>query len=245
VLPVASLIRQPINNAMLPSLSTEFAAGRLDRVHRLLVNGSSAATLILVPVAGSLFVLAPDIVALIYTEQYMAAVPAMRMYLVLIMMQSLAVGYAMPILDLGKLAVRVNAFGLVVSIGCSLAGAWWFGLAGAALGSIVAFALSEVINMGAIAKLLGKSFRDMLPLRLMLITAASAGAGLAATLLVDASVSGSAWHTLALKLGLYGSIVAGVFVLGGGVTEIRRARGKGEGGALRGAPARTTQQEGA
>lgn len=224
VLPVASLIRQPINNAMLPSLSTAFAAGRMDTVQRLLINGSSAATLILMPIAGTLFVLAPEIVALVYTDQYMPAVPAMRIYLVLIMMQSFAIGYAMPILDLGKVAVRINALGLAISVGFSLAGAWCFGLAGAALGSVVAFAVSETSNMRVIARLLGTSFWNMLPLRLMLITGASAGSGLLVALLVDTGAWGGLWQVVALKLALYGSVVLAVFAVAGGMGEVRRAR---------------------
>lgn len=243
VLPVASLIRQPINSAMLSSLGTEFAAGRTEAVRRLLLNGSSAATLILVPLAGTLFVLAPDIVALVYTEQYLAAVPVMRVYLVLIMMQSVAIGYAMPVLDLGKTAVRVNFLGLLVSVGCGLAGVWCFGLAGGALGSVVAFALSEFVNMKAIARLLGLPLRQLLPLRLLAVTAAASGVGLSVAMLVDAGDAAHGWQAVALRLGLYGSTAAGAFLLAGGIGEIREARGHADDPVGSGASVLGTRRE--
>lgn len=224
VLPVASLIRQPINNTMLPRLSIEFAAGNLASVQRLLVKGSSAATLILVPLAGLLFVLAPDIIALVYTERYLAAVPVMRAYLVVIGLQSLAIGYAMPILDMGKTAVVVNAAGLLVAFGGSLAGAWYFGLAGAAAGSVVAFLLSEAWNTHAIARRLGKPLVEMLPLRLLLITASAAVAGLLVVLPYGNGHGSSAWAAIFVKFAMYGATVIAVFATAGGIGELRRTR---------------------
>lgn len=225
VLPVATLIRQPINSAMLPRLSAAFASGSHTEVHRLLLKASCAATLLLVPIAGTLFVLAPEIVELVYTAQYLAAVPVMRAYLVLIMMQSFAIGYAMPILNLGKLAVRINAAGLVVSVATSLAGAWCFGLAGAALGSVVAFALCEAVNLHVIARLLGTSISDMFPLRLVLITAGAAAIGLLATSFYPTAGGGDLWLGIGLKLALYGAVGAAVFTTAGGLAEVQRIRG--------------------
>lgn len=226
VLPVGSLIRQPINSAMLPRLSAAFAAGRRAEVHRLLLKGSSAATLLLVPISATLFALAPEIVELVYTVQYLPAVPVMRAYLVLIMMQSFAIGYAMPMLDLGKLSVRINAAGLAASVCASLVGAWCFGLVGAALGSVVAFALSESLNLHVIAKQLGRSFGEMFPLRLLFITAGAVGTGLLATMFYGAARDSGLWLGICLKLGIFGGIVAAVFVTAGGLAEIQRVRNR-------------------
>lgn len=225
VLPVAALIRQPINSAMLPRLSTEFAAGNHAGVQELLVKGSSAAMLVLVPLAGILFVLAPDIVALVYTDRYLSAVPVMRTYLAVIAMQSLAIGYAMPILDMGKTALIVNATGLLLSCSISLAAARYFGLAGAAAGSAMAFLVCEAWNTHAISRLLGRPVREMLPMRLMLITTGATVAGLVVTLAYATGSGSGPWTAIPAKLALYASILLSVFATAGGIKEARRARG--------------------
>lgn len=222
VLPVATLIRQPINSAMLPHLNRAFADGARADAHALLLKGSGAATLLLAPLAGALFLLAPEIVALVYTERYLAAVPVMRMYLVLVVLQSVAVGFAMPALDMGRLALRINLAGLVSSVALGLAGVRWFGLAGAALGSVTAFLLCELANARAVGKLLGQPWRAMFPLRLAgRVLVACVAAMVVAGWCAPAFGAGP-WPTLGGKLGVYAIVALALFAACGGLMELRR-----------------------
>ncbi|WP_314441587.1 lipopolysaccharide biosynthesis protein [Massilia timonae] len=222
VLPVASLIRQPINSAMLPHLNRAFAGGARAEVHALLLKGSGAATLLLAPLAGALFLLAPEIVALVYTERYLAAVPVMRLYLLLVALQSVAVGFAMPALDMGRLALRINLAGLALSAALSLAGVHWFGLAGAALGSVAAFLLCELANARAVGKVLGRPWRTMFPLRLAgLVLGACVTAILLAEWCAPAFGAGP-WRSLGGKLGVYAAAALTLFAACGGLGELRR-----------------------
>lgn len=231
VLPVASLIRQPINNALLPHLNTEFAAGNRHGAGRLLRQASAAATVLLLPLAGILFVLAPQIVALVYTERYLAAIPVMRCYLVLVMMQSFAIGYAMPALNMGGRALQINLGALVLSVACSLAGVRWFGLAGAALGSVLAFGLSELINIRYVARVLGTPWRALFPLRLLGTTVGAHAAGMLLAGLFGPDAGADPWAAMGIKLAWYGGAGLSLFVLAGGVAELRRALGQGTAGA--------------
>lgn len=222
VLPVATLIRQPINSAMLPHLNRAFAAGARADVHALLIKGNGAAALLLAPLAGALFLLAPEIVALVYTERYLAAIPVMRMYLLLVALQSVAVGFAMPALDMGRLALRINLAGLTLSATLSLAGAHWFGLAGAALGSVVAFALCELANARAVGKVLGRPWRAMFPLRLAGLVLGACVAGILLAEWYAPAFGAGPWQALGGKLGVYAAVALALFAACGGLGELRR-----------------------
>lgn len=222
VLPVATLIRQPINSAMLPHLNRAFAGGAHAEAHALLLKGSGAATLLLAPLAGALFLLAPEIVALVYTERYLAAVPVMRLYLLLVALQSVAVGFAMPALDMGRLALRINLAGLALSASLSLAGAHWFGLAGAALGSVAAFLLCELANARAVAKVLGRSWRAMFPARLAGLVLSACVAGVVLAEWCAPAFGADAWRSLGGKLGVYAAAALALFAACGGLGELRR-----------------------
>ena len=222
VLPVASLIRQPINSAMLPHLNRAFAAGARAEVHALLIKGSGAATLLLAPLAGALFLLAPEIVALVYTERYLAAVPVMRLYLLLVALQSVAVGFAMPALDMGRLALRINLAGLALSASLSLAGVHWFGLAGAALGSVAAFLLCELANARAVGKVLGRPWRAMFPVRLAGLVLVACVSGILLAEACAPAFEAGPWRILGAKLGVYAAAALALFAACGGLEELRR-----------------------
>ncbi|WP_429202550.1 lipopolysaccharide biosynthesis protein [Massilia sp. UYP11] len=224
VLPVATLIRQPINSAMLPHLNRAVAAGARADVHALLLKGSGAATLLLAPLAGALFLLAPEIVALVYTERYLAAVPVMRLYLVLVALQSVAIGFAMPALDMGRLALRINLAGLALSATLSLAGVHWFGLAGAALGSVAAFLLCELANARAVGKVLGRPWRAMCPVRLARLVLGACVAGILLAEWSAPAFGADPWRSLGGKLGVYGATALALFAACGGLGELRRLR---------------------
>ena len=222
VLPVATLIRQPINSAMLPHLNRAFAAGGRAEVHALLLKGSGAATLLLAPLACALILLAPEIVALVYTERYLAAVPVMRLYLLLVVLQSVAVGFAMPALDMGRLALRINLAGLALSVTLSLAGVHRFGLAGAALGSVAAFLLCELANARAVGKVLERPWRAMFPLRLAGLVLGACVAGILAAEWWAQAFGADPWRSLGGKLGVYAAATLALFAAGGGLGELRR-----------------------
>jgi len=222
VLPVASLIRQPINSAMLPHLNRAFAGGARAEVHALLLKGSGAATLLLAPLGCALFLLAPEIVALVYTERYLAAVPVMRLYLLLVVLQSVAVGFAMPALDMGRLALRINLAGLALSASLSLAGVHWFGLAGAALGSVAAFLLCELANARAVGKVLGWPWRAMFPLRLAGLVLGACVAGVLLAEWCAPTFGPGPWQVLGGKLGVYAAVALALFAACGGLGELRR-----------------------
>jgi len=210
VLPIASLIRQPINNAVLPHISTAFLDGDMKRIRQLILKSNLVSTVTLLPVAGGLLLLAPEVIKLVYTEKYIGAVPVMRIYLIGVMLQTVATGYALPSLNLGSFAVKTNALCLVISLICSLIGAKYFGLVGAAFGSVIAFAVGETLNLRAICRRLQITVIDVLPLALLL----RIGIGVAVAAWVTSAVGWGVRYGLLTNIILKMSVFVGVLAIG-------------------------------
>lgn len=224
-LPVASLIRQPLNNAMLPRLNSAYASGDLAEIRRLVGKSSAATTLMLMPVAGALWSLAPEVVQIVYTSRYVDAVPIMRVYLLGMMLNAIAVGHVLPVLDKGRFAAGSNACCLAISVVCSIAGASRWGLIGAACGSVLTLALSELWSMKVVARTLGVATFDLLPWRAIAPAVLGTGLGIAGAILVEVTLATTLLSALAWKGLAFVALLAAGFLACGGKGQLRILRG--------------------
>lgn len=224
VLPVASLVRQPINSAVLPHISQAYASNDVPRVLYLLSKCNHATALILLPLAGVLFAVVPEVVDLIFTPKYHTAAPVMRIYLLGIMLQSIATGYAFPSLNMGGLAMKINAGCLAFSIVCSVLGVYYFGLAGAAIGSVLAFAVCEGLNFLFIAKRLASAVTEIFPVSTIIRMGLGIALGNVAALAIGDHLSQNIWIVMLLKAGVCTTTAAGMYLVTGGMADLRALR---------------------
>lgn len=221
VLPFITLVRQPINNVMMPLLNKAFADGDLAAIRRLLRTSSSALTLALVPLAGLLVCVAPQLVQIVYTGHYAPAVPVMRIYLLGMMMQAMATGYLLPALERGRFAAINNACCLAVSIAASIAGARLWGLPGAACGSVFAFAVSEAWSLRVVARTLQAPAFALLPWRTLVPCALGTALAMGAVVLVQGWLAGGALTLLLSQSLVFAAVFAPVFFAAGGRAQLQ------------------------
>jgi O-antigen/teichoic acid export membrane protein len=226
-LPVAALIRQPISNAMMPRLNKAYADGQLGEITRLYQKSSTAATLMLVPLAGALLCVASELVQVVYTGRYIGATPVMRIYLVGMMLQGCAAGHVLPALDRGRFAVINNGCCLAISVACSYFGARHFGLAGAACGSVISFAVSELWSLCVVARVLGVGPLDLLPWRALLCAGLGSAAGLALVGLMAPLFQGPALLVLVQKGCVFALAFVALFLAAGGKSQLDLLGGLG------------------
>lgn len=150
--PVATLLRQPVYNAMMPRLNRAWAASDLPQVRHLITHSNAATAMLLIPVAGVFWICAPELVQLVYTRRYMATAPVMQVYLVGMMINGFAIGHVLPALDLGRFSTLNNGVSLLLSVLLSLLGVHYLGLPGAAIGSVATLAFSELWSARVVAK---------------------------------------------------------------------------------------------
>jgi len=210
--PVGTLIRAPVLNAVMARLNAACAAGDKAEAASLLARSNGSAAFFLLPVAGGLMLVAPELVEIIYTRKYLPTVPVMQVYLGGMMLSSFALSHALPALNQGRFVTLNNGVSLVLSVATSLAGVHYCGMLGAALGSVLTLGFSELWSARLIALELGTPLTRLLALRTLGPTLLAVAAGLAAGALAGAALSLPAPLLLLCKGGAY-ALVAGAVLL--------------------------------
>lgn len=176
---VVNLFRTSVIEAFMPSMSRMHASGELRGVMDMNARANVLVAGLLYPFLGYVLVYAEDIVTLVYTASYLEAAPVMRIYAVGMMLLAVEVGSLLLLLRQGPYAIAVNAVALALSAVASLAGALFFGLAGAALGSMLGLVLDRVMTLRRIASRAGIPLRSLQDWKGLARTAAIAALGAA------------------------------------------------------------------
>jgi O-antigen/teichoic acid export membrane protein len=176
---VVQLIRQSVIEAFLPSMSRLEAAGD----HRGMMEMNSRANvmvgMLLYPLLAFAFAFAEDILTVVYTAQYAEGASAMRVYICGMAAMVIEMGSIVLLLREGGFAMRVAAVVLAISVATSWAGAHHFGLAGAAMGSVLAVYVDRAFMLRRVSRRTGIPLREMQHWRELawtLVSAASAAA---------------------------------------------------------------------
>jgi O-antigen/teichoic acid export membrane protein len=162
---IATLTRQPLGYALLPKISSLVGDGEVDGARKLISKGYLLLGCMLPPLLGLLIATADDLVELIYTREYLGAVPLMRIYLLGQFASVFGAGYLVwGAFGFGRQAATISAISLLLSIALSILGVQLFGLAGAVAGSIAGLVLWEWWALTKVAKALGTSIAKLIPM---------------------------------------------------------------------------------
>jgi O-antigen/teichoic acid export membrane protein len=237
-LTIGTLIRQPLKDALLPSISSLLKEDKIDAARQLIAESYLLLSFMLLPLLGLLIVTAGELVELIYTAEYLGAVPLLRIYLLGQMATIFAAGHFLQVFGYGRETVMIGALSLSLSLGISIIGIKLFGLMGAVAGSTISLVLWECWALKKIAGALETSLISLLRLdrvwRIGLVVASGmllahvVGSGLDASIvqrLVAKSVVFVATVLLGLVLTNEHQIVIPLFGRGGSV-GLRRWRSR-------------------
>jgi O-antigen/teichoic acid export membrane protein len=164
VMAVGTLTRQPLGNALLPNISSLMGDGNVDGARKLISKAYLLLGCLLPPVFGLLIATADDLVELIYTREYLGAVPLMRIYLLGQIATVFGAGQLLWAFGFGRQAATIGATSLLLSIALSILGLQLFGLAGAVAGTIAGLVLWEWWALIKVAKALGTSIAKLIPM---------------------------------------------------------------------------------
>jgi O-antigen/teichoic acid export membrane protein len=131
------------------------AAGELGGMMDMNARANVLVAGLLYPLLGFVFVYADDIVTVVYTAAYLEAVPVMRVYALGMLLLTVEVGSLLLLMRQGPYAIAVNGLALALSAATSLAGALFFGLTGAAAGSVLGLFLDRAMTLRRIASVAG------------------------------------------------------------------------------------------
>ncbi len=219
-LPVATLIRQPVYSAMMPHLNSAHACGDLTEIGRLIKKTNGATALLLLPIAGGLFATAPELVEIIYTSRYQEAVPAMQVYVIGMMMTAFAVGHVLPALDKGHFAAINSTCCLALSVILNILGVSYFGLVGAAMGTVFTLAISELWSVGVVSRSLGIGMHQLLAWRALWPAVFATACALGGTSLLSSLANLQVFVLLLAKATIYLFLFVPCFLLAGGRKQL-------------------------
>jgi O-antigen/teichoic acid export membrane protein len=150
------------------------AAGDVRGVIGLNSRANVMVGLALFPFLAAAFVFAEDIISIVYTAAYLEAAPVMRVYIAGMAAMVIEIGSMVLLLRQGPFALRVTAAALAVAVLASFAGAYLFGLPGAAAGSVVGVYMDRTLMLRRVAQLTGTPLARLQDWRGLAWTAASA-----------------------------------------------------------------------
>ena len=209
--PLIGLFRQSMNQVFLPQMSKYQAEDDVESMLDLNNRANVALALMLIPLLAFAFVFSEALISLIYTQAYAQGGAVMRVYVLGMVAFCVEVNNILFLLKEGRFATRVNLVALCICIAGSLVFAKLFGLAGAAVGSVIAVYADRILTLRRIGKRLDlplSALQDWVALGKILI-AAMLGA-VAALLLSPAMIPAAL--PLVVRLGLAGLLLMVVYL---------------------------------
>ena len=226
--PVVSLVRNSVSNAIAPRLSALESQRDQAGMLRLNRQANLAAAFALAPILMLVAVLARHIVAIIYTDQYLAGADVMRVNAFALLGAIVEVSTVTVVLNQGPFLLLADAILLLVSVAAAWTGAHVFGLPGAALGNLITLAAGNAFSFWRVSRVTGIPLRGLQDWNVLLrILACAIGAALPAVLLDQADLAGPEGNPYslaeALLLGLVFAFTYGLLLPAFGLLPYVRA----------------------
>src|SRR3954467_914946 len=179
--PLMNLFRQSVNYAFLPIMSRRHAEGDILSMLQLNSRGNVMVGAIVFPLFYFAFVFAEDLITLVYTVNYVAAVPVVRVYIIGIAALVIELSSLTLLLRQAGFVTMVNTVGLVLAVALNWYAATTIGLAGAALGTVVVMGIDRIVTLWRISRLTGVPISKLQDWKTLLLLALfAAGASLLA-----------------------------------------------------------------
>lgn len=172
---LVALFRKSVNSVFLPSMSRLQAAGDLPGMLRLNSRANVMVGALAFPLATLAFVFAEEVVTIVYTAAYLDAAPVMRVYIVGLAPLVVELASITLLLRQGHFVMRVNLVALIMAVPISWVAAQYFGLAGAAAGSVIMIYFDRIATLRHIARLTDVPFRRLQDWRTLGMLALFAG----------------------------------------------------------------------
>jgi O-antigen/teichoic acid export membrane protein len=159
--PMVNLFRQSVNHVFLPSMSRLQAGNDIKGMLAMNSRANVMVAMLLFPSLAFVFVFAEELVTFVYTGTYIAAAPAIRVYVFGLAIFVVELSSIMLLLREGGFVLRLNLILLGGSVLLSWFSAVEFGLAGAAIGSTAALYADRYVTLRRIAQSTGIPLREL------------------------------------------------------------------------------------
>lgn len=163
-LPLIGTITGAINTVMIVDLTKAAKNRDYEAAVALFHKTAERTSMLLMPIMVFCFAAAPDLIAFLYTDAYLDAVPVFQIYLLYMPIRVVLYGPLLIALGKSRFILWKTMIGLIVNAGLSYFLVLFLGAAGAALATIVSVYLVNVpLNLWAISKETGIVWHRLIP----------------------------------------------------------------------------------
>src|ERR1700737_951173 len=131
------VLRGVLGNLLLPRMSHLHSLGRHEELLRLNNQGNVIISAIMFPAIAALFAFSNEVIQFLFTSEYVSGSPVLRIYLVQTLI-SAEITSLLNVYGQGSANMRYEASVLPFAVITSQVSAWYYGLPGAAIGSVLA-----------------------------------------------------------------------------------------------------------
>jgi len=131
------VLRGALGNLLLPKMSHLHSLGRHEELLRLNNQGNVIVSAVMFPAITALFAFSDEVIQFLFTKEYVSGSPVLRIYLVQTLI-SAEMTTLLNVFGQGSTNMRYEALILPFAVITSLISAWYYGLPGAAIGSVLA-----------------------------------------------------------------------------------------------------------
>jgi O-antigen/teichoic acid export membrane protein len=147
------VLRGILGNLLLPKMSHLHSLGRHEELLRLNNQGNVIVSAVMFPAIAALFAFSDEVIQFLFTKEYVSGSPVLRIYLV----QTLIFAEITTLLNVfgqGSANMRYEGSILPFAVITSLVGAWYYGLPGAAIGSVLATFVTHTLCLRRLSKVM-------------------------------------------------------------------------------------------
>ncbi len=141
--PIQTLIRVTVNQVILPEMNRMQSQQNSADMQTLNRRSNLAVAFLIFPAIAFIATWAEPILALLFTNRYSAVAPIVRIYLLIMAIESIEITLILIAMRQGRFMMFVDALVLPIAIGSAMLGAHFLGVPGAALGGLVGAGLAQ------------------------------------------------------------------------------------------------------
>lgn len=131
------VLRGGVANLLLPKMSHLHSLGDHEELLRLNNQGNVILSAIIFPAIAALFAFSDEIIQFLFTREYVSGSPVLRIYLVQTLVYSIEITTLLNVFKQGLATMRYEASSFPFAVLSSLIGVRYYGLPGAAIGSVL------------------------------------------------------------------------------------------------------------
>ena len=148
------VLRGALANVLLPKMSHLHLLGSHGDVLRLNNQCNVVLSVIIFPAIAALFAFSGEIISFLFTKEYVSGSPVLRIYLLQTLVHSIEINALLYVFKQGSSNMRSEAATFPFAVAASLVGVWYYGLPGAAIGSVLASFMVYALFLKRLSKVM-------------------------------------------------------------------------------------------